>query len=127
MILVELVPPVTDGKAVVSELRKKTDDVGFERTDPTPADALDDPADRVATLVAAGNDQVIVSLDHLPPPDADGVHRITDFVWSVLATGALPVVVAGNPDTADVVRHYKMDRAFVIVADLETAWEHLQG
>ncbi len=123
MILVELETPLADGRAAFFALQNKTDQVGVERVPlPAPGTGADaDAAEQVATLVEDGAEQVVVSLDRLAVPDADAVSRITSFVWSVLAAGAQIVVLASDRDVADVVRHFKMDRAFAICGSLEEA------
>lgn len=124
-LLVALEPPVAAGRAKVWVLRPPIAGAEPERA-PVPAPGPDTAlTEHLATLVEQGVEQVIVDLDGLPTPDTDAVKTITDLVWSILAAGARPVVVAGRRDTAEVVRHFKMDRAFAVVADLAEALELL--
>jgi hypothetical protein len=120
-ILVQLEPPLASARAVLSML-----DAGPEgaRAIPAPLPSPDPEAgvlDLVTASVARGHESFVVDLDRLGSVTAADVPALTGLVWSILSAGGTPVVLSRDPDTLDTLHHFKMDRAFTIVDDLQAA------
>ena len=127
VLLIELTPPLAGGGAAFSELAAGAPGVEIIRTpliERRPDSGLEE---RLADAVAQGHDKIVIGLDRLDSVDANDIHLVTSFVWTVRAEDALPAIVCSNLDVADAVRHAKMDRAFEIFADLRGALDYLNG
>ncbi|MEZ4386673.1 MAG: hypothetical protein R3D98_03695 [Candidatus Krumholzibacteriia bacterium] len=80
-----------------------------------------DLATRVADLVAAGQDTLIVDLDQLVTAAVDEVKILTAFLWSLRTEGAEPAVVCSVVAVVDACRARKLDQAFVLAATRDLA------